>query len=874
MRFDGLYSRVTSVLMLLALLCSLGSAQTKGAGESNLEILVKDPTGAVIFNARLQLFKDGKIEATTQTNQKGEARLSRIVPSHCQLHIEAPGFKSRDIDLEDLRPGPNRLDVLLEIDPIKAEVQVAESAQVKNSDPNGPAFTNVLTADQIAALPDDPDEFENAINQLAGPGAQVRVNGFRGGKLPPKNQIREIRFRLNPYAAENHDAGFGFVDVITKLGVNSWNGSFNFGFRDESLNGRQAFAKSRGPEQQRRFGLSLEGPLWKNRTSLFLNADGSLFYDAKTTLATLPSGTFSDLVFRPSRRLNFDARVEHALNKTHTSRFQYQRNATLQNNLGAGDFDLPARAFSQNQTEHLLRLADSGVIGKRLYNEARFQTRWLETEASSATNGQTILVPGAFTGGSAQRSGGRRQLEFELADNVDYALKNHGVRFGAQVEAGRFRSNDSFNAAGTFQFIDLAAFQRGTPTQFTQRRGDPRVSFSQYQLGWYFQDDYHLKKNLTISYGVRQEVQTNVNDKFNLAPRFGFVWSPQKNGLITLRGGGGIFYDWYASQSFEQTLRVDGVRQSDLIINNPGYPNPFSGGTQTILPPSQLQSDKNLKMPYIAQASIGVETSPFKLFRLTTNYTYQRGVHLLRGRNINLPIAGIRPNSNFGNITNIESSGYMGAHRLMIGIGPTKFVQGFFWSANYLVMKNTNEADSPFSLPVDNFNLRAERGPAASDIRHFFSAFASKRLKKGFGVSAIVNATSALPYNITTGLDNNGDTVYNDRPIGVRRNSARGKGRLEVGSRISWGINFGPEQKQGAGGMQVKMVRMGGEASAPSIGGVGTKKFRLEFYAQAFNLLNHTNLSNFSGLQTSPFFGHATSAQAPRRFELGTRFNF
>ena len=112
--------------------------------------------------------------------------------------------------------------------------------------------------------------------------------------MPPKSQIREIRFRLNPYAAENHDAGFGFVDVITKPGVNSWHGSSNFGFRDESLNGRQAFAKFRGPEQQRRFGLSLDGPLRKNHTSLFLNADGSLFFDAKTIVATLPTGPFSD----------------------------------------------------------------------------------------------------------------------------------------------------------------------------------------------------------------------------------------------------------------------------------------------------------------------------------------------------------------------------------------------------------------------------------------------------------------------------------------------------------------------------------------------------------------------------------------------------
>jgi hypothetical protein len=874
MRLDP-YSRATSVLITLVLLAGICVGQAKSARDASLEVIVRDPSGALIHNARVQVFKNGKRESTTQTNERGEARFNRVVVGRYQVHVEAPGFKSGDIDTLELHAGLNRTEVTLEIEPIKADVEVSEEARVKNSNPNGPTFTNVLTADQIAQLPDDPDELENAINQLAGPGAQIRVNGFRGGKLPPKSQIREIRFRLNPYAADNHDAGFGFVDIITKPGINSWQGSFNFGFRDESLNGRQAFARFRGPEQQRRFGLAMFGPIWKNHTSLFLNADGSLFFDAKTIVATLPTGPFSDLVSRPSRRLYLDARIDHALTKTHTSRFEYQRNATLQNNLGVGDFDLPARGFSEKQIEQIVRLADSGVLGKKIFNETRFQARWLDTEAQSVTTGQTILVPGAFNTGSAQRSGGRRQLEFELDDNADYALKNHGVRFGIQLEAGRYRSNDSTNALGTFQFASLAAYQAGLPTQFTQRLGDPAVAYSQYQVGWYVQDDYRVRKDLTISFGVRQELQSNLRDKLNLAPRLGFVWSPKKDGSITFRGGAGIFYDWFGAQTFEQTLRVNGQRQRDLVVTNPGYPNPFSGGTQITLPPSRIQSDPNLKMPYVIQASFGVETKLFNLVRLTTNYQYQRGVHLLRGRDVNAPIPGIgRPDPTVGNVIDIESSAYASAHRLTVGVRPAKFVNGFFWSANYLWMKNTNEADGPFSLPVDNFNLRAERGPSATDLRQYFSALASKKFLKAFSILAIFNATSALPYNITTGFDNNGDTVFNDRPPGVGRNSARGAARWEVGSRLSWSRDFGPEQKP-TGGTIVKTVRVGGEgAASPSVSMSGTKRFSLELYAQAFNLFNHTNLGSFVGVQTSPFFGQATSAQLPRRMELGMRFNF
>jgi len=872
MRFESLHSRAISVF--IALLLVVGPCL--GQSIASLDVVVKDPTGALINKAQVQLIRNGKAQSLSSTNQRGEARFNKLTTGRYQIHIEAPGFKPQDIEDIEIGTGPHRREVTLEIDVIKVDVDVDEEAQVKNTNPNGPAFSNVLTEEQIAQLPDDPEEFENAINQLAGPGAQIRVNGFKGGKLPPKSQIREIRFRMNPYAPENHDAGFGLVDITTKPGINAWHGSFNFGFRDESLNGRQVFAPFRGPEQQRRFGLSLDGPIWKNHTSLFLNAEGSLFFDARPIFATVPGGTVSDLAYRPSRRLNLDARLEHALTKTHTSRFQFQRNAGLQNNLGVGDFDLPARGYSQEQTEYIARLGDSGVFGKKFFNEARLQARWITTEARSVTLGRTTLVPGSFNDGSAQRSGGRRSLDFELADNVDYAVEKHGLRFGAQLEAGGYRSNERTNPFGTFQFADLAAYEAGLPTQYTQRIGDPTVKYRQYQYGIYAQDDFRVRKNLTLSYGARYEAQTHVPGKFNVAPRFGFVWSPLKSGAVTIRGGSGIFYDWFAAQTYEQILRVDGQRQRDLVIANPGYPNPFIGGLQTLPPPSRIQSDPELQIPYIIQNSIGVETNPFKLFRLTTNYQYQRGVHLLHGRNLNAPVAGLgRPDPAVGNITNIESSAYQSSHRLMVGIGPAKFVQGLFWNINYLLMKNTNEADSPFSLPSNNFNLQADRGPSATDFRHLISGFVSKRLPRGFGISTIFQATSALPYNITTGFDNNGDTVINDRPLGVGRNSARGASRWEIGSRLSWGKDFGPEQQQ-TGGPQVRMVRIGGGdgAAPPSIGMGATKKYRLEFYAQAFNLLNHANLGAFSGVQTSPFFGQATSAQSPRRMELGMRFNF
>src|ERR1051325_11004291 len=196
MRVESLQSRAISVF--IALLLIVGPCLGQGAPNASLEMVVKDPTGALINKAQVQLIKNGKAQSFSSTNQRGEARFNKVPAGRYQIHIEAPGFKAQDIEDVELGNGSHRREVTLEIDVIKVDVDVDEEAQVKNTNPNGAAFSNVLTEEQIAQLPDDPEEFENAINQLAGPGAQIRVNGFRGGKLPPKSQIREIHFRTNP----------------------------------------------------------------------------------------------------------------------------------------------------------------------------------------------------------------------------------------------------------------------------------------------------------------------------------------------------------------------------------------------------------------------------------------------------------------------------------------------------------------------------------------------------------------------------------------------------------------------------------------------------------------------------------------------------
>jgi hypothetical protein len=874
-----LFRSIAAVALLAASTApaALGQART-----ANLRVAVVDPTGAVIVGAQVsaQPLEGNRAAVLAATNERGEAVFTALPHGRYTLTAEFQGFAPRQIDEFRLR-GDARREMKLDLAKIAAEVTVGQDARERATDPRGDAFGNVLTRAQIDALPDDPDEMEETLKQMAGPGAVVRVDGFRGGRMPPKSQIRGIRFRRDLFAAENHGGGMVFVDIMTNSGGGPFRGTADFTFRDESMNARNPMAPRRGAEQQHNASFTASGTLWKDRTGFLFTSNGSTGYDSRTIVAALPGTPFSDVVRRPSERAGFSARLDHAVTKSHAFRASYQRNGSENDNLGVGDFDLPERAYSRQTEEDIFRLSFNGPVGRDFFSESRFQVRSSTTESESLSAGPAVIVLDAFNGGGAQISGGRHATEFELASDMDFAKGRHSARAGILAEAGRYRSDDVRNAEGTFTFSSLEAFSAGRPTTFTRRTGNPLVEFTHAQFGWYLQDDIRINKGLSLSAGLRHEVQAHVNDWLNIAPRVGATWSPFRNGRTVFRGGFGLFYEWYDSQVYEQTLRVDGTRQSEIAVRSPGFPDPFSGGSVIVLPSGRLVQAEDLKLPMFLRANAAVERTFGSTTRLMFAYSTGRGYNLLRGRNINAPDAsGQRADPLAGNVTQVESTARSASHLLH-----TNFNLNLPWHRtnlflNYTLARARNDTDGAFSLPADNFDLAGEWGPSPNDVRHRASAMLNMDLWKGLKLSTTVNANSGAPYNITTGFDDNGDTVSNDRPAGVGRNSARGDGRWDLGGRLSWTFGFGSRNGAagaGGGGPQIVIRTIGGPA-AESMGGFSggaeNKRWRFELYLAGTNLLNHTNPLGYSGVMTSPFFGRPTSALAGRRMEIGSRFYF
>ena len=864
------------LFLLVVLFAAPAEAQTSPPAQ--LRVTVVDQTGASIPAARVVVTTTDGAAAEGRADQRGQITLPSLPVGEVRLHIESDGFSPYDATVT-LRRGNNNQTVTLGIAGLQEEVVVNDTP---NDDARGNALTTTLEEDEISQLSDDPDELREQLEAMTGgAGAVFQVNGFRGGRLPSRDEIRQIRFRTNSFAADNHDAGRVMVEIITRPGLTEWSGNANFGLRNDVLNARNAFAHTKTPEQFRRFTAGLRGPLVANRTSLRFNVDGNRSFDSTTIVALRPDGRVADQVRRPFEQTNVTAGLEHAFNASQTLRFEYRRNEDARHNQGVGNFNLMDRAFERSSNEHQVRTSLQTILGRSALNEFRVQWNFGETTSTSISSAPAVIVIDAFSSGGAGVSSEGSTRTLEVADNFDFNVGRHAMRAGLLLEAGAYRNLDARNAAGTFTFSSLEAFLAGTPNTFTQRLGQLQTAFSQYQLGLYWQDDFRLNRSLSLSVGVREEVQTHVGDAMNLMPRLGFTFTRPRS-RTTIRGGYGLFHDWYEANLYDQTLRVTGEAgaQRDLLILNPGYPDPAGGTAATVLGSGRVQAASNLNMPYVHQASIGLERAVTQSLMVQASYMRILGRNEMRARNVNAPDEfGVRPEPTVGTVTQIESTGRSASDRINVNAVYRLPERRTFINFNYTWSTVRNDADGPLSLPADSRNPDAEWGPASQDIRHRFNAAVNIGLPLGVRANLSGTAQSAAPYTITTGRDDNGDGVSNDRPAGVGRNSVRGAARYDMNVRFSRGFGFGPSregQGGGRGGGGPVLIGGGGPGGGQGGGGggEGDERFRVEFYVQGFNILNRTNFLNFSGNLQSPFFGTPTSAAQARRVEVGMQFRF
>jgi len=655
--------------------------------------------------------------------------------------------------------------------------------------------------------------------------------------------------------------------------VTAWTGNLNANIRNDIFNARDAFAATKTPQNIARVGGGIRGPIVVRKTSLRLNLDRNESNTAANIYALKPDGSpFLGFVSNPSHNTFGVVGIEHALTDMQTLRVEYQRQQNVSRNGGVGGFNLPERANNRDNGNGQLRAQVQGLFGRSTLNE--FHLEWRDTwnNQVSVSAAPAVNVLDAFNAGGSGINTHSNQRTFNVADNLDFTIgRKHATRVGFELSGGRYKYFDARNAAGTFTFSSLDAYRAGVPLQFTQRLGEVNTSFTAYQGAVYWQDDIRTTRTLTISVGIRQEMQSLIADKLNLMPRLGVTYSPRSSKTI-IRGGYGLFYDWYESNLYDQTLRVNGIAQRDLRVNCPGYPDAFTassdpscqaalGGVPVVQPGGRIQAHPDLRMPHVHQASASIERPIGANLRTMISYQMLRGRNQMRARDINTPdpLTGLRPEPTIGSVTQIESTGKSARDSLNVNVAYAIPRRQINVAVNYTLAQFKNHADNAMQLPVDSYHPDAEWGPSSQDIRHRLQANVFLPPLRGFrfSVNGLVYQSGA-PYNITTGRDDNRDLVINDRPLDasgrmIGRNSARGAAR--------WGD------------LSMRLGRAFAFGRRPADSGTPPGR-NVEFFAQADNVLNRVNFTNYAGTMTSRLFGQPTAASQARRVQVGMQLRF
>src|SRR5581483_2471469 len=283
----------------------------------------------------------------------------------------------------------------------------------------------------------------------------------------------------------------------------------------------------------------------------------------------------------PRKRWEFTPRLDYQLTPTNTLTARYEFEKSTEDNNGVGGSNpvsLASQAYNTRSTENTLQISDTQVLSTKVVNETRFQYQHVSSnlgalESSPALNVIGVLVAGGNTIGTNRDLQGH--WEFQNYTSVSHG--NHFLKFGGRL---RYTTEDSYstgNFNGTFTFQNATAYTAGTPSQFSIVTGQPSVSDNYVDVGLYSEDDWRVKPNMTLSYGLRYETQNVIHDHRDFAPRIGLAWGlarAKNTPKMVLRAGFGIFYDRFGQNLMLNAERLNGENQQSIIVDFPNfYPN-------------------------------------------------------------------------------------------------------------------------------------------------------------------------------------------------------------------------------------------------------------------------------------------------------------
>lgn len=755
------------VPMTLLLLAGMGSLLAQ-APSGRLHGQVTDPSGAVIPGAAITLKNSSGLTIPVKSDAAGAYDVKGLAPGTYTVTVSSKGFVTMSLPAEIPAGQDKKMDFALEILAKEEEVVVeSESAKV-STNPDNNASTVVISGKDLDALSDDPDELQSELQALAGPsagpnGGQIYIDGFTGGQLPPKSSIREIRINQNPFSAQYDRMGFGRIEILTKPGTDKLHGQFFFNDNHSIFDGLNPFAASEPDFSTEMFNGNVGGPISK-KASYFFNVERRDIHDAAIVnpSAFIDAGVPVVGVLNPRIRTAFNSRLDYQLASNNTLMVRYQYTHNSEQNDGIAGRALPSQAYNQTLTEHSVQVADTQVLSAKAINETRFEWERTANNQNALLSTPTVAVLGAFTdGGDALGINDSTGTHYELQNYTSLNLNKHFIRFGGRLRINALDNLSTRNFNGTYTFDSIQAFTAGTPSQLIIAQGHPLVSNTFTDAGIYGEDDWKIRPNMTLSYGLRFETQNGIQDHGDWAPRLEFAWgvdgTKKTPAKTILRAGFGIFYDRFTQDLLMNALRFNGVNQQQFIIKNPTYPNlpDLSGIPQAT---TTYTVDPNLHAPYTMQLALTAERQITKSATVTLTYIRSQGEHQLFSVNTNATVPNASPAYEYVSEGIYRQNQMVSSFRMNRG---TKLSLFSYYALSY-AKGDTSGAGTFPSNPL--VGITGDYGRTGFDVRHRLFFGGTIAMPYGFRVSPFMVANSGPPFNIILGPDLNGDSIFNDRP--------------------------------------------------------------------------------------------------------------
>jgi hypothetical protein len=940
---------VALISAALVLWSSLVFAQAPSGG---LHGQVTDQSGAVVTQADVALTPATGTPVSTKTDAQGMYEFKGLAAGEYTLDVVAPGFTLYENTKVEIATQALRLNVSLAIEVQTQKVQVTDTAPTVDVNPASNAGAITISSKELEALPDDPDELLTDLQALAGPsagpnGGQMYIDGFTAGQLPPKSSIREIRINQNPFSSEYDKLGYGRIEIFTKPGTDKLHGQFMVNGNDSAFNSSDPFT---GPEpgyDSVQYNGNIGGALNKNG-SFFFNVDRRQInalsaIDAVTLDQNLSPFNTLESVPYPQQRTNIGPRLDYALSKNNTLTARYQYFRDTETNAGIGQNALVSQATNTIETESTFQIGDTQVYGSKVVNETRFQYLRDNSGTNSLDLNPQTTVLGAFTGGGNGTVSSDHEDHYEFQNYTSVIHGNHTMKFGGRLRVLRDANSSTAGFNGTFTFSSLCSqdtfpgnsscvdqapgpgmyqyaeqlLQGGATnapaTQLVITQGSANAGVTTADVGLYVQDDWRIKPNITFSYGLRFESQNDISDHADLAPRLGIAWGVHGRSappIIVIRGGLGVFYDRFMESQILQAERLNGITQTQSVINNPTcFPGldkalntPLSNcGTVSSSSSAIYQISPSLTSPYTLQGAISAERQVTKSATLSLTYLTSRGFDQLLTINANAPVPGTpcAPNciEPAQNLYRYVSEANFKQNQLILNSNirwGTRLQLFTYYTLNYA----NSDTSGVGSFPSNSYDISQDYGRSTFDIRHRLFLGGSIAMKYGFRFSPFLIASSGSPINVTTATDLNGDSIFNDRPGLVSNatcptstlqapgssiyctplgtfdamptssekiapiNFATSPSHVSLNFRLAKTFGFGPKLKGtgnlgqggGPGGGGGGGGRGGGGprgplfGGGPSMGGPGSdRRYNLTLSASARNVFNKVNVGNPNG---------------------------